>query len=31
LVKEISPMTVAIKPGDRLSNAHIFVAEVGGD
>jgi hypothetical protein len=31
LVEEISPMTGANKPGPRLSNAHIFVAEVGGD
>jgi hypothetical protein len=31
LVKEISPTTVTRKPDHRLSNAHIFVAEVGGD
>jgi hypothetical protein len=31
MMLRITPMTVTTKPDHRLSNAHIFVAEVGGD
>jgi hypothetical protein len=31
LVEAIPPATVTTKPDHRLSNAHIFVAEIGED